>query len=76
MNTRLRLPLRGVHIRLQLLLQLLLMPLLFFALALAAPGARAAQLTLERAMPQVEAWPGATILRDRDATLDANGALA
>ncbi len=57
-------------------LQWLLLPLLFFALALCAPGARAEQLALERAMPQVEAWPGATILRDRDGTLDAAGALA
>ncbi|WP_137173931.1 hybrid sensor histidine kinase/response regulator [Massilia sp. HP4] len=45
-------------------------------LALAAFGAQAAPLDLGRDGARVEAWPGATILRDLDASLDLDGALA
>jgi len=45
-------------------------------LALATLGAQAAPLELGRGDAQVDAWPGATILRDLGASLDAPGAMA
>jgi len=45
-------------------------------LALTAFGVQAAPLELGRNAARVEAWPGATILRDLDASLDLAGALA
>ena len=44
--------------------------------ALATLGAQAAPLALERDGARVDAWQGATILRDLDASLDVQGAVA